>query len=132
MATGPLQPGRDLIPGLQGQGFLPVIMIKHHGPVLPGPGRLPGMVAAPEDVQQLLVGDNRRVEVDLDGLGVVPEAVVGGVWLGPARIAYPGADNAVESPELGLRTPESAQTEGGGLGLGGDCGIQGRDGQLRR
>ena len=37
------------------------------------------MVAAPEDVQQLLVGDDRRVEIDLDGLGVVAEVVVGGV-----------------------------------------------------
>ena len=82
MATGALQPGRHLVPGLQGQGFLPLTVIKNHGPVLPGPGGLAGMVAAPEDVQQLLVGDDRRVEIDLDGLGVVAEAVVSGV--GPA------------------------------------------------
>ena len=85
------------------------------------------MVAAPEDVQQLLVGDDRRVEIDLDGLGVVAEAVVSGVVLGAARVAYPGADDAVDSPELGIRTPESAQAEAGGLRAGGNCGIQGRD-----
>ena len=126
-----LQPGRHLVPGLQGQGFLPLTVIKNHGPVLPGPGRLAGMVAAPEDVQQMLVGDDRRVKIDLDGLGVVAEAVVGGVGLGPACVAYPGADNAVDSPELGIRTPESAQAEGSGLRVGGNCGIQGRDLNIR-
>lgn len=89
------------------------------------------MVAAPEDVQQLLVGDDRRVKIDLDGLGVVAEVVVGGVVLGAARVAYPGADDAVDSPELGIRTPESAQAEAGGLGAGRNCGIQGRDLNIR-
>ena len=72
------------------------------------------MVAAPEDVQQFLVGDDGRIEIDLDGLGVVAEVVVGGVGLGAARVSYPGANNAVDGPELGIRTPESAQGEGGG------------------
>ena len=85
------------------------------------------MVAAPEDVQQLLVGDDRRVKIDLDGLGVVTEVAVGGVGLRAARVPYPGADDAVDSPELGIRSPESAQAEGGGLGAGGNCGIQGRN-----
>ena len=89
------------------------------------------MVAAPEDVQQLLVGDDRRVKIDLDGLGVVAEVVVGGVGLRAACVPYPGADDAVDGPELGIRTPESAQAEGSGLGAGGNCGIQGRDLNLR-
>jgi hypothetical protein len=83
------------------------------------------MVATPEDVQQLLVGNDRRVEIDLDGLGVVAEVVVGGVGRRAAGVPYPGADDAVDSPELGIRTPESAQTEGRGLRAGGHYGIQG-------
>jgi hypothetical protein len=89
------------------------------------------MVVAPEDVQQLLVGDDRRVEIDLDGLGVVAEVVVGGVVLSAARVPYPGADDAADSPELGIRTPESAQAEGSGLRAGGNCGIQCRDLNIR-
>ena len=110
-----LHPGRHLVPGLQGQGLLPLTVIKNHGPVLPGPGGLAGMVAAPEDVQQLLVGDDRRVKIDLDGLGVVPEVAVGGVGLLAACIPYPGADDAVDSPKLGIRAPESPQGESCGF-----------------
>jgi len=89
------------------------------------------MVAAPEDVQQFLVGDDSRVKIDLDGLGVVAEVVVGGVVLSAARVPYPGADDALDSPELGIRTPESAEAEGSGLRAGGNCGIQGRDLNIR-
>lgn len=89
------------------------------------------MMAAPEDVQQVLVGDDRRVKIDLDGLGVVAEVAVGGVGLRAARVPYPGADDAVDNPELGIRSPESAQAEGGGLGAGGNRGIQGRNLSLR-
>jgi hypothetical protein len=90
------------------------------------------MVATPEDVQQFLVGDDGRIEVDLEGLGVVAEAAIGGIALGAAGVAYPGADDAMDGPELGLRTPESAQGKGGGLRLGRHCGIQGRNLQPRR
>ena len=120
-----MKPGRDLVPGLQGQGFLPLTVIKNHRPVLPGPGGLAGLVAAPEDVQQFLVGDDRRVEIDLDGLGVVAEVVVGGVWPRAAGVPYPGADDALDSPELGIRTPESAQAEGRGLRVGGHAASRG-------
>ena len=90
------------------------------------------MVAAPEDVQQLLVGDDSRVEIDLDGLGVVAEVVVGGVVPSAACIIpYPGADNPVNSPELGIWTPESPQSEGSRLHVSGNRGIQGRDLNLR-
>jgi hypothetical protein len=89
------------------------------------------MVTTPEDFQQLLVGDDRRVEIDLDGLGVVAEVVVCGVGRRAAGVPYPGADDAVDSPELGIRAPESAQAEGGGFRAGGNCGIQGRDLNIR-
>jgi len=44
-----------------------------------------------------------------------------------AGVPRPGANNAVDSPELGIRPPKSAQGEGGGLGMGGNCGIHGRN-----
>jgi hypothetical protein len=85
------------------------------------------MMAVPEPVQQFLVGDDGRVEIDLDGLGVIAEAVVSGGWLGAACVSYPGANYAVDDPELGIRTPKSAQGKGCGLGFDGDRGIQGRN-----
>ena len=85
------------------------------------------MMAVPEDVQQFLVRDDGRVEIDFHGLGVIAEAVVGWVLFGPARVSYPGANNAVDGPELGIRTPKSAQGEGGGLGFDRNCGIHGRN-----
>jgi hypothetical protein len=54
-------------------------MIKDGCLVLRAPGGLTGMMAVPEDLQQFLVGDNGRIEIDLDGLSVIAEAVVGGV-----------------------------------------------------
>jgi hypothetical protein len=89
------------------------------------------MVIAPEDVQQFLVGDDGGIVVDLNGLGVIAEAVIGGILLGAARVSYPGADDAVDGPELGIRTPESAEGKGGGLRFGGHCGIYGRHLQPR-
>ena len=77
------------------------------------------VVACEEDLEQLLVRDHARVEVELHGLGVVAEVVVCGVELGPAGIADPGPYHSFEAPELGLRAPESAQGEGGRLKGGG-------------
>ena len=84
------------------------------------------MVAVPEDVQKLLVRDNVGVENNLDSFGVVAEMVIGGIRLGTAGVSHPGANNAVDSPKLGIRTPKSAQSEGSGLHFGGHGGIQRR------
>ena len=100
-------------------------MIKNGGFVLRGEGRLPGVMAVPKDVQQFLVGDDGWVEIDLDGLGVIAETVIRGIFPGAARVSYPGANYAVDGPELGIRSPKSAQGEGGSFGLGGNCGIHG-------
>jgi hypothetical protein len=84
------------------------------------------MMGLPEDVQQLCVRDDGGIVDDLDGLGVIPQVMIRGVWFGAARVSYPGADNAMEGPEPGIRTPESPQGKGGGLGMGRD-GIPRRD-----
>jgi hypothetical protein len=85
------------------------------------------MMTAPKDVQQLLVRDDGRIVVDLDGFGVIAEAVIRGVWRGAPRVSYPGAPNAMNGPELGIRTPKSAQGKGGSLRFGGNFNIYGRE-----
>jgi hypothetical protein len=82
------------------------------------------MVTVPEDLQQLLEGNDGRIEIDLDGLGVVAKIVIRGLRRRTARVSYPGANNAMDGPELGIRTPESAQGEGGGLRVRGSENIQ--------
>ena len=67
------------------------------------------------DIQQFFIRDDIRVEVDLDGFGVVPDTSVGGVGRFAAAVADPCAKDSVETPELGVRAPESAQGKGGGL-----------------
>ena len=105
-------PGGLTVPRLDRQVFLPVVMEKDRGHVLPPPGPLPRVMAFPEDIEQFPVGDHGRIEVHLDRLDVVPEIVVFGVLRRPSRVADTGAENAGETPEPGVRTPESAQGEG--------------------
>ena len=50
--------------------------------------------------------------VDLDGLGRVTEIVVGGVLLGPASVPPTRSDCAVQTPEPGVRAPESTHGKG--------------------
>ncbi len=72
---------------------------------------LPGIMACPEDIEQLPVGDHGRIEIHLDRLDVISEVVVRGVLRRPSRVPDTGAENAGETPEPGVRTPESAQGE---------------------
>jgi len=80
------------------------------------------VVAAPEDVEQLLVRDDARVEVDLDRFGVVAEVLVGRGVGRAAGIADARADDAGDAPEPGVGSPESAEGEGRGLQRGGGGG----------
>ena len=76
-------------------------------------------MAIPVDVQQFLVGDLGRVVVNLDRLGVTPQAVVGGVLFVATGIADAGADDTGYTPEPGVGAPESTQGKGCCLGLSG-------------
>lgn len=69
----------------------------------------------PEDVEQLLVGEARGVEVDLEDLGVVAYDTVRGIRGGPARVPDARAYDALEEPEPGIRPPESTGGEGRSL-----------------
>src|SRR5512143_2723654 len=107
-----VSPGGLAAPRPDRQGFLCVVMEKDRGHVLPPPGTLPGIMACPEDIEQFPVGDHGRVKLHLDRLDVVPEVVVRGILRRPSRIPDTGAENARETPEPGVRAPESAQGEG--------------------
>ena len=101
--------------GRLGQPLLPFIVVEDRRHVLPTPRPGARVVAAAEHLEQLRVGDPARIEIDLDGLGMVSEAAVGGVLAGATAVADPCADDARQTPEPGVRTPESTQGEGGGL-----------------
>jgi hypothetical protein len=100
---------------LERQTVLLFAVVENGRAVLSTPRRAGGLMAGPEDVEQLLIGDDVRIEIDLDRLAVVAQAVVGGVFPDAAGIAYARADDTLETPELGVGSPESAQAEGGGL-----------------
>ena len=70
------------------------------------------VVGRPVDFENLFVGSLGRIEIDLEGFGVIAEAVVGWVLEGAAGVADAGANDARQSPKLGLRLPKSAKREG--------------------
>ena len=75
-------------------------------------------MAGEEECEQLAVRDEARVVVELYRLGMVPEVVVGRPRRGAAGVADTRADDTVQTPEPGIRSPESAKGEGGGGHLG--------------
>ena len=66
----------------------------------------------PENIQKFLVGYPYRVIVDLDRLCVITKAVISRIPLCPSPISYTGANNTRNTPEPGVRTPESAESKG--------------------
>jgi hypothetical protein len=69
-------------------------------------------MAFPENIQKLPVGYSIRVVIYLKSLGMIAKAVIGGIFLCAARVANARANNSIDSPELGIRTPESAHSKG--------------------
>jgi hypothetical protein len=74
-------------------------------------------VVLEEQLDQLRVRPARRVDVELEALRVIFQVVVGREALAASAIADPGAPDSVETPEPGIRGPESAQRERRGLEL---------------
>jgi hypothetical protein len=83
-------------------------------------------MAFPENIQELPVGYSGRVVIYLDSLGMIAKAVVGGILLCAARVANARANYSINSPEPGIRSPESAQSKGRRCCLCGYGGINGR------
>src|SRR5262249_28873820 len=69
----------------------------------------------PKNIEQLLVGDFRWIEDDLNRLGMARPAVgnllIGRIGGAPAGIARGCADHACDLVEVGLHTPETAAGE---------------------
>ena len=72
-------------------------------------------MAVPKNIQQLLVQNLSRVKINLQSLGMVAEAVIGGVCFLAAGVANPGSDDSLQTPKLGVWSPESAKGKGGGF-----------------
>ena len=68
-----------------------------------------------EALQQIVIGNDLRVEIELEGLGVVSERVVGRVRRGATAVADAGTNHTVETPELSVWSPESPERECRGL-----------------
>lgn len=73
------------------------------------------IVLLPEDFQQVTIGDFFRIIIDRKRFGVVIEIVVARILFLTSAISGTGAENAVETPELGVGAPESSEAEGGGF-----------------
>ena len=84
----------------------------------------------PKDLDEFPVGDLGRIEIDLDGFAVIADVAVGGIGRAAARIAYPGTDDAWETPVPGVWTPESTERKGGGFDLPWRSEVDGREGGL--
>jgi hypothetical protein len=88
------------------------------------PHALGGVVGLPEDAEQLLVGQDVRVEGHEDDLGVAGETrahlLVGGVRGGAALIADGRDRHARGLPEAALGTPEAPEAEVRDLRPGGE------------
>jgi hypothetical protein len=76
-------------------------------------------VAGPEQLEELLVRDDRRIEVERERLGVVTDVVIGRFAMLAARVADAGADDSWQTPEPGVRGPESTERERRGLDVHG-------------
>ena len=106
----------DLLGAGMGGSKLGVTVCEQRGAVLP---RAPegGVVASPETLQKGGKTDHRRIELHLQSFGVVADAVIGWVLSVAAGVADLSAVDTVETPELGVRSPESAEREREQLGV---------------
>lgn len=68
----------------------------------------------PKMLQQLVVGDLRRVIVDLDGLRVITNVSISWMCRCAAGISNSGTNNSLNNPEPGFDTPKSAKPKRGG------------------
>jgi hypothetical protein len=83
-------------------------------------------MAFPENIQKLPEGYSGWVVIYLESLGMIAKAVVGGIFFCAARVANARANNSIDSPEPGIRSPESAHSKGRRFYLCGYGGINGR------
>jgi len=89
-----------------------LVVVEDRIHVLPRPGSIGRPVAFPENIQQAGISDALRVIIHLHRLCMITDtAVVRSVRL-TAGISHTCANHALDYPEPGFDSPESAQTEG--------------------
>jgi hypothetical protein len=86
-----------------------------HGLVLRRPHAATLVVRAPEHFQEIGELDLLRVKLDLNGFRVIAQVVVAGLVLLAACVADACPQDTRETPEPGVRSPESPEGEGGNL-----------------
>jgi len=72
-------------------------------------------VAIPENDQEFLICDLSWIVINLDRLRMPVQIVISRVSGTAASVSDTGADYSVNTPEPGVRSPESAQGEGRGF-----------------
>ena len=102
-----------------------LVVVKDGGHVLPR-ALGGGIVVLPKHLEQLAVVGLIGVVLDLDGLGVVAQVVVGRLVLLAPRITDLSSDDSIGTSKLGLGEPKSGHGEGGLLS--GHRGFQQRHG----
>jgi len=89
-------------------------------------------VRAKVQLGQAVEADHLGIKVDFDRLAVIADLTIRGIRLLASAIANAGSQDARETPEPGVGSPESAHGKGGGLELlwrggvdrGDLCGLQ--------
>jgi hypothetical protein len=74
-------------------------------------------VAIPESLEQFFIRDPGRVVVNLNRLRVIAKIVIGRVLFCPPCVPDTGANDTRDTPEPGVRSPESAKSKGCRLDL---------------
>ena len=118
--------GGFALTAFQGQFLLAVALVEDSGQVLPAAVVRTRIVRGPENLQQLRISNLGRVEIELERLGVIAEAMVSRILGVAARVTDARANDAGQTPELRVGVPESTQGESRRLGLFGHVHIDRR------
>jgi hypothetical protein len=102
----------DLLPGLLSRDALIFVAIEDRVPILALWLVARGIVVSPEDVEQVLVPNDFGIIIERDRLGVIDQIVIGWRFLVATTVARPDAEDSIETPKLGVRSPESSNSVG--------------------
>ena len=70
-------------------------------------------MSRPKDLKKILITENRRIVIDGENLGVIPQAIIRRILLLTTSVTGACAEDTFETTELGVWSPKSSQAEGG-------------------
>ena len=91
------------------------VAIPDRGPVLTAAHSANRVVRLPDQVDDRLAGNLRRIKLDLERLGVILEIVIGRKFLPAAGVTDSRAVDAFDDPKLGVGSPKSPEGKGRNL-----------------